>query len=82
MTVDRYTKAVLTLIAMCLLWLSVGGPSLITTVVTAQTDRVYLAGWIDQDGAVRAFPRQSSSVPFTPGSNATPTPLPVWQFNK
>jgi hypothetical protein len=82
MTVDRYTKTVLTLIAVCLLWLSVGGPSLISAVVEAQSDRVYLAGWIDQDGAVRSFPRPPGSVSAKGRSDGTPTPLPIWESNK
>ncbi len=57
MTVDRYTKAVLTVIAACLVWLSVGGPSLITPVsAQASGDRVILAGWLDGTGAVVSFP--------------------------
>lgn len=54
---DRYTKAVLTVIAACLVWLSLGGPSLITP-VNAQADAqpVLLRGWVDQNGAVVSFP--------------------------
>jgi|SRR6187549_2041093 hypothetical protein len=37
MAIDRYTKTVLTVIAACLVWLSVGGPSLITA-ISAQGD--------------------------------------------
>ena len=57
MTVDRYTKVVLTVIAACLVWLSVGGPSLITP-VSAQGDsqRVLLSGWVDEKGSVVGFP--------------------------
>jgi hypothetical protein len=55
MTVDRYTKLVLTVIAVCLVWLSLGGPALITP-VSAQTDGVVLRGWVDQSGAVFSFP--------------------------
>ena len=58
MSVDRYTKVVLTVIAVCLVWLSLGGPSLIAP-VSAQADdeRVILAGWVDEKGTVVAFPR-------------------------
>ena len=57
MAVDRYTKLVLTVIAVCLVWLSVGGPSLITPVgAQGQGDRVILAGWIDERGSVLSFP--------------------------
>ena len=46
--VDRYTKLVLTVIAICLVWIALGGPSLITPVEAQAGDRVILAGWIDQ----------------------------------
>ena len=61
MSVDRYTKAVLTVIAaclVCLVWLSAVGPSLITP-VSAQSNngqRVVLSGWVDESGAVFSFP--------------------------
>ena len=55
MAVDRYTKLVLTVIAVCLVWLSLGGPALITP-VSAQADGVVLRGWVDQSGAVFSFP--------------------------
>ena len=61
MIVDRYTKAVLTVIAACLVWLSVGGPSLLTS-VSAQSsgERVLISGWVDGDGTVRPlYPRVS-----------------------
>jgi len=58
MAVDRYTKLVLTVIAVCLVWLSAGGPSLITP-VSAQADGVLLRGWIDESGAVISFPKAS-----------------------
>jgi hypothetical protein len=74
MTVDRYTKAVLTLIAICLVWLSLGGRPLLPT-VTAQgeprgTSNVYLAGWVDGGGTLHTLPRPS-------GSDA----LPVFRVN-
>ena len=56
MTVDRYTKAVLTVIAVCLVWLSVGGPSLITPVRAQDETRVLLRGWMDDTGRVISFP--------------------------
>lgn len=61
MAVDRYTKLVLTVIAVCLVclvWLSAGGPSLITP-VSAQADGVLLRGWVDESGAVMSFPKAS-----------------------
>jgi hypothetical protein len=73
MSVDRYTKLVLTVIAVCLVWLSVGGPSLITP-VTAQADRqdVYIAGWVGADGKVRQLGQPS---------RGTTDPIPVWNYN-
>jgi hypothetical protein len=59
MAVDRYTKAVLTVIAVCLVrlvWLSAGGPSLATP-VSAQTDqRILISGWVDAKGNVVRLP--------------------------
>lgn len=81
MAVDRYTKAVLTVIAVCLLWLSVGGSSLITP-VKAQTDRVYVAGWIDEKGGFRLLPIPPGIGIAEPGKPATPSALPIWQSNQ
>ena len=55
MAVDRYTKVVLTVIAVCLVWLSFGGSS-VTSVSAQSGERVLLAGWVDEKGAVRQFP--------------------------
>ena len=86
MSVDRYTKAVLTVIAaclVCLVWLSAGGPSLITP-VSAQADGVLLRGWIDESGAVMSFPkaspfycRQGDSIAPCPAKPRTMAPLPT-----
>jgi hypothetical protein len=46
----------LTVIAVCLVWLSVGGPSLITTVHAQLGDSVLLAGWVDAKDNVVKFP--------------------------
>jgi hypothetical protein len=72
MAVDRYTKVVLTVIAVCLVWLSAGGPSLITPVRAQDNQRVILAGWIGADGQVRQL-RQ--------GGYAGGESLPVWVAN-
>ena len=59
MSVDRYTKLMLTVIAVCLVWLSLGGPSLLTPVSAqqgVQGERVILAGWVDENGNVLTFP--------------------------
>lgn len=81
MSVDRYTKIVLTVIAACLIWLSLGGPSLISP-VSAQSDRVYIAGWIDQDGSFRSLPRPAGQAKAAePGRAVSPAALPMWQWN-
>lgn len=86
MFVDRYTKVVLTVIAICLVWLSVGGPSMITPVSAQQAgvgDQVILAGWVDEKGFVVKFPAvptildKSRSV-FEGQSKSRPShPLPT-----
>jgi hypothetical protein len=61
MAVDRYTEAVLTVIAVCLVWLSVGGLSVITP-VSAQAEGVLLRGWVDENGFVVKLPRVPTMV--------------------
>jgi len=73
MAVDRYTKVILTVIALCLVWLSAGGPSLITPVRAQDHQRVILAGWIGHDGKLREL---------TPGASASTDSLPVWIANR
>ena len=73
MAIDRYTKVILTVIAVCLVWLSIGGPSLITPVRAQDKQQVILAGWISQDGKVRQL---------TPGASANTDSLPVWIANR
>ena len=73
MTIDRYTKVVLTVIALCLVWLSVGGPSLITPVSAQDAQRVVLTGWTGQDGRIRYM---------NSGANAGADSLPVWIANR
>lgn len=67
MTIDRYTKVVLTVIAACLVWLSVGGPSLLTSVM-AQTgyERVVIVGWLDAEGREHALPTSGSRTARLP----------------
>jgi hypothetical protein len=49
MQTDLYTKSVLTVIALALLWIGIGGPQLLT--VHAQDgQRVYIAGWSAYEG--------------------------------
>lgn len=70
MAVDRYTKLVLTVIAVCLVWLSLGGPALITP-VSAQSDRVLLAGWVDESGKTLSFPKPPLFYDCTREARAT-----------
>ena len=55
MLVDRYTKFVLTVIAVCLTWM-VLGPSAVPAVDAQVGERVILAGWIDDKGAFQSLP--------------------------
>jgi hypothetical protein len=75
MAADRYTKAVLTVIAICLVWLSLGGPSLLPTASAQSEQRVILAGWLDPTGNVRQL-----SPP--PGTGPFDGPLPVFVSNR
>ena len=78
MTVDRYTKAVLTVIAVCLVWLSLGGPSLLPTVNAQNPNVVYLGGWVDALGATRPFPNPPPVYGKPePGKRIQPAPFPV-----
>ena len=70
MRVDVYTKTVLTIIMLCLVWLSLGGPALLPPAqaqVNARTphvadgaDRVVIAGWVDASGKTVRFPESTS----------------------
>jgi len=66
MRIDLYTKAVLTVIALCLIWMSLGGSSLLTP-VSAQSsgyDRVIISGWSDENGKEHKL---TYSAQFTTG---------------
>ena len=80
MTADRYTKVILTMIAMCLVWIALGGPSLIPP-VSAQNDRVYIAGWIDERGAFRPLPIPPGTGRPEAGKAIPSAPLPIFQMN-
>ena len=85
MSVDRYTKAVLTVIAVCLVWLSVGGPSLITPVRAQDDARVLLRGWVDDTGRAISFPAPAPLADrgervnprLTPATPRSTAPLPT-----
>jgi hypothetical protein len=63
MRIDVYTRFVLTVIAVCLVWLSLGGPSLLgkahaqekQRAAVTQWDRVVIAGWVDAEGIQHSF---------------------------
>lgn len=68
MRIDFYTKFVLTVIALCLLWLSLGGGTLIPVAVAQRSqpapdkpaqivggERVIIAGWVDHQGKIYPF---------------------------
>jgi len=74
---DAYTKLVLTVIALCLIWLSAGGPSLLPR-VSAQSNqsqhasgygRVVIAGWVDERGGEHPLP---STKTDSTGQTAVP----------
>ena len=58
MKTDRYTKVVLTIIAACLVWMSLGGPSLITPAHASAPAVVYVAGLWDVDNTPHNFYKQ------------------------
>lgn len=60
MRIDLYTKFVLTVIALCLIWLSVGGPAILPEAFAQQTSlgqRVVVTAWEDEQGQVVRFSR-------------------------
>jgi hypothetical protein len=59
MSVDWYTKGVLTVIAVCLAFLvsfRMGGPTVSAVVEAQGNNTVILAGWSDANGKVWKFP--------------------------
>jgi hypothetical protein len=82
MTVDLYTKAVLTAIAVCLAWLAFGASSP-TARLNAQgaEQRVIVTGWTDQNGSVRPFPAPYWAGKVEPGKPVPPSALPIWRTN-
>ena len=57
---EPYTRFVLTVIALCLIWLPVGGPALFP-IAKAQSPgnqaetRVLITGWVDNEGAIHGL---------------------------
>jgi hypothetical protein len=57
MRVDAYTRAVLTIIAVALVWIAAGGPSLVPPVeAQGNTQRVVVVGWEDRLGYSYTLP--------------------------
>ena len=87
---DRYTRVVLTVIAICLVWISLGGSSLITPVSAQVGEYVILSGWVDERGSVKRLPatptnrievgRERPGV-LRPEPPVLAAPLPIWQSN-
>jgi hypothetical protein len=71
MRIDLYTKTVLTVIALCLLWLCVNGSPLSTPAYAEQDREVFIAGWRDQGGELHRLPGPGA------GAIVSPRPLPV-----
>jgi len=85
MRIDLYTKAVLTVIALCLVYLCVDRPSVASTVQAQSQEgqfqrqllqRVVIAGWLDSEGQERRLP---GDVPSTVKG---PRPLPVFSVTE
>jgi hypothetical protein len=56
MTIDLYTKGILTVIAACLVYLCLGKPALMPTMqAKGEPSRVVVAGWVDWKGNTKSF---------------------------
>lgn len=67
MRTDTYTKVMLTIIAVCLLWIAAGGPALVPAVEAQGEQRVVIVGWqpsIYDTGVARGMP-----LPITTEAN-------------
>lgn len=71
MSIDRYTKLLLTVIAVCLLWMSLGGPSLLPAASAQQGGaEVVIVGWRDATGETWPLPTALAPLPSTNSSFA------------
>jgi hypothetical protein len=77
MRIDLYTKTVLTVIALCLVYLCIDRASVNATVQAQEgqfqrtlLQRVVIAGWLDGEGRERR-------LPSTLNGSTGPMPLPV-----
>jgi hypothetical protein len=71
MRIDLYTRVMLTIIAACLVWLSLGGSAVLTDAHAQSQSHVLIAGWIDHSGKKHTLE--------CCGNEAA---LPVWVVNK
>ena len=69
MKADLYTKAMLTIIAVCLVWLCMGGPSLMTA-AQAQSGRteVVIVGWKEGANQPNAYDLGFRALPVREAS--------------
>ena len=76
MRVDLYTKTLLTVIALCLVWIALGGPSLLPAVQAQGTNvqNVRVVGWEGGSAAVASVKIVGWG---SPGGAAQNLPLPV-----
>ena len=68
MRIDFYTKCVLTVIALCLVWLSLGGPTILPAALAQPLpggERVLLAGWVDEAGYIHKFGANRRGMPVS-----------------
>ena len=69
MRIDSYTRFLLTVIALSLIWLSLGGPALLP-IAKAQSrgnqseTRVVITGWVDNEGAMHGFAARPGDPPM------------------
>ena len=85
MRIDLYTKAVLTVIALCLVYLCIDRASVASTVQAQAQEgqfqrqllqRVVIAGWLDAEGQERRLPGN------IPSNVKGPQPLPVFNVTE
>jgi hypothetical protein len=71
--IDLYTRAMLTIIAACLIYLVLGGQSLFTPAHAAsERTPVLISGWVDANGNVQELPAARDRI----------RPLPVDTFQR
>jgi hypothetical protein len=71
MRIDLYTRVMLTIIAACLVWLGLGGPSVVTPTQAQDTTHVVITGWMDDKGTTHKL-----------ASCCGRESLPVWVSNR